>query len=71
MEQRLHAIETTMVTKDYLDQRLLDLKTDNRTVVRREDQKFNTLVDVLYQRKVLTSQDVELVMTIQPFATLP
>src|SRR3989338_237606 len=70
LENRIAKVEATMVTKDYLDQRLFDLKTDTMTVVRREDQRFTTLVDVLYNRKILTSQDVEHVMSIEPSAKI-
>lgn len=55
----LAAMETRLVTKDYLDEKLTDLKGDLTTLLRKEDHKVNTVVSILHQHQVLSDQDVE------------
>lgn len=64
---RLTKVEATMVTKDYLDEKLFDLRGDFVILMRKEDAKVETLVDVLRQRKVISDQEAEKVLGSGPF----
>lgn len=64
---RLGKIENTMVTKDYLDEKLSDLRGDLVVLVRKEDNKVVKLVSILQERKVITSDDVESILAMELF----
>lgn len=48
-----------VVTKEYLDDKLSDLKGDLVGLVRKEDHKVDTVVSILHDHKILTGQDLE------------
>ncbi len=57
VETRLGKIESTMVTKDYLneklDDKMADLRGDLVVLMRKEDTKLKELVDILHQKRIL------------------
>ena len=63
-------IKTTMVTKDYLDDKLADLKGDLTVLMRKEDTKLKMLVDILAEKKVLNDEDKKRIFTMEPFPQL-
>lgn len=67
VEKRLDRVEGDMVTKSYLDEKLFDLKGDLITLTRKEDAKLLRLVDILETRKVISSEDANAVLTMEPF----
>lgn len=71
IDHRFEAIEkrldTDMVTKSYLDEKLFDLKGDLTVLMRKEDAKLLRLVDILETRKVITPEDVNAVLAMEPF----
>ena len=58
-----------MVTKEYLDDKLADLKGDIIVVIRKEDRKLAVLVDVLYERRVISDEDKKKILSLEPFPT--
>lgn len=56
-EQNTKSIKCTMVTKDYFDDKLSDLRGDFNVLMRKEDTKLVTLVDVLSEKSVLNKRD--------------
>jgi len=56
---RLTKIESTMVTKSYLDDKLSDLKGDLIGYDRKLERKTDVLVDALIERRTLTTHDLE------------
>lgn len=58
MDERLTKIENAMVTKDYLDEKLVDLRADIVGFFRKENQRTNLIVDKLQEKNVLTGHDV-------------
>jgi predicted nuclease with TOPRIM domain len=68
MNKRLTRVETTMVTKDYLDEKIADLRGDLVVMMRKEDTKLKTLVGVLHEKKVIDSGDVKKIYSLEPFA---
>lgn len=67
IDKRLMKVETTMVTKDYLDDKLADLKGDMTVLMRKEDTKLKALLGILKIRKVITPEDEEKVLAMEPF----
>jgi len=63
-------ISATMVTKDYLDTKLADLRGDLVVLTRKEDTKLKELVEILKKKNVLTDEDVKHILTMEPFAQL-
>lgn len=61
------SIKSTMVTKDYLDEKLADLQGNLVVLTRKEDTKFNTLVTVLTGKKVLTKSEQRRIVSMEPF----
>ncbi len=45
VDKRLTRVESTMVTKDYLDEKLVDLRGDIVILLRKEDRKLEALIE--------------------------
>lgn len=69
-EGRLSRIESLMVTKDYLDDKLSDLKGDLVIIMRKEDAKLQALIDVLQKRNLISGEEARLILSMQPFPKL-
>jgi predicted nucleic acid-binding Zn-ribbon protein len=67
---RLTRVEALMVTKDYLDDKLADLKGDLTVLMRKEDTKLKTLVDILMEKQILSTDDKKRLFTMEPFPEL-
>lgn len=67
VESRLTRVEATMVTKDYLDDKLADTKGDLVVMMRKEDQKVTALVELLIAKNVIGREDAKAVLGMQPF----
>ena len=67
IDRRFDKIEGQMVTKDYLDEKLANLRSDLVLLTRKEDTKVTTLIDTLGQRKAITEQDRKYLMALEPF----
>lgn len=67
IEDRLSKIESSMVTKDYLDDRLLNMKGDMVVMMRKEDEKVKTLVQILKQKNLLNDSEAKLILALEPF----
>ena len=70
LNKRVGHLENQMVTKDYLDEKLSDLRGDLVVLVRKEDQKVAKLVDILKGKNILDDSDVQLILSLEPFAQL-
>jgi len=70
LEGRVGKIEATMVTKDYLDEKLADLRGDLVVLMRKEDTKVGKLIEILKRRKVITEIEVKEILSMEPFAKL-
>jgi DNA polymerase II small subunit/DNA polymerase delta subunit B len=67
LEGEVNTIKATMVTKDYLDDKLADLRGDLVIMLRKEDTKVKTLVDVLETQKIISETDAKKILTMEPF----
>ena len=70
LEGRVGKIEATMVTKDYLDDKLADLRGDLVVLMRKEDTKVVKLIEILKRRKVITEIEEKEILSMEPFAKL-
>ena len=70
LEGRVGKIEATMVTKDYLDDKLADLRGDLVVLMRKEDTKMIKLVEILKRRAVITEAEEKEILSMDPFAKL-
>lgn len=70
LDQRVTKIEATMITKDYLDEKMADQRGDLIVLTRREDKKVMALVDILKQKKVIDDSDVKKIQALEPFAQI-
>ena len=68
--ERFNKIEATMVTKDYLDDKLGDLRGDLVVLMRKEDTKMIKLVEILKRRAVITEAEEKEILSMEPFAKL-
>src|SRR3989344_3717478 len=64
----IKGIKEIIVTKDYLDEKMSDLRGDLVVMMRKEDTKLMTLVGVLASKKVLDNKDVRKIYALEPFA---
>lgn len=63
-------IKSNMVTKDFLDEKIADLRGDLVVLVRKEDTKLLKLVDILKERKLISAEEATVVLSMEPFAKL-
>lgn len=70
VDERFNKIESVMVTKDYLDEKLADLRGDLVVLIRKEDTKVKKLVDILLKRNIITEAESKEIFTMEPFAQI-
>jgi hypothetical protein len=68
MEQRFKKVESQMVTKTFLDDKLADVQANLILFTRKEDSKLLALVDLLYGKRLMTKLDRKHIMALEPFA---
>jgi hypothetical protein len=61
---------TTMVTIDYLDEKLFDLKGDLVVLMRKEDKKVIRLVEILQAKNILNKKEAEEIFSLELFAQI-
>lgn len=66
-DERLTRIESQMVTKEYLDDKLINLKADLTVVMRKEDHKLEALTRLLASKKVISDDDAKSILSLEPF----
>ncbi|MFH1089550.1 MAG: hypothetical protein V1716_03955 [Candidatus Uhrbacteria bacterium] len=67
IENDISSIKNNMVTKEYLDDKLSDHKTDSIDLIRDEDKKLGALADKLVVHEILPLNDVQEVLAMKPF----
>lgn len=61
-------LNTQMVTKDYLDIKLADLKGELIAVIRGEDNKLTSLIEILFKKGTLSPEETRFLLHQEPFA---
>lgn len=67
LDQKTRGIQSSMVTKSYLDEKLADHRSDLNILLRKGDSKLKELVDILYDRDVIDEKDLKRMYEMQPF----
>ena len=67
VDKRFDKIEGEMVTKEYLDEKLADLRGDMVVLMRKGDRKLTHLVKILKNKQVLDQEEAEELLTMEPF----
>lgn len=70
LEGEVTKIRATMVTKDYLDDKLSDLRGDLVVLTRKEDKKLVSLVEILEKKNILSRDDAKFIFSLEPFAQI-
>jgi hypothetical protein len=70
LEKRMDKAESLMVTKDYLDDKLGDLKGDIIVTIRKEDVKVRKLIEILQKKNMLSGPEVKEILSMEPFPQL-
>ena len=60
-------LKDQMVTKDYLDDKLADLKGDLIILIKKEDKKLGELVEILREKNLLNDDDLKRILGMEPF----
>lgn len=60
-------LQTTVATKDYLDEKLADLRGDLVVLTRKEDNKLIKLVELLKGKKILSEAETKDLFKMEPF----
>lgn len=70
VEKRFVKIESQMVTKDYLDNKLADLKADLIYIDKKTDYKIDVIVGKLHKKKIFTKTESDEIISMSPFPKL-
>lgn len=71
MEKRLARVESLMVTKDYLDDKLADMRGDIVGLVRKEYNKTERLVGILEEDRVISTGRAAEIRSFEVFPRAP
>ena len=67
LKSEVASLKATMVTKDYLDDKLSDLKGDLIVIARKQNRKFESLVEELASKGQLTRSVADRLLAMEPF----
>lgn len=67
VDKRFTRIEATLVTKDYLDDKIADLRGDLVLLARKGNTKLSTLIDRLVEEKSLDPKVAHQILLMEPF----
>ncbi|MBU1126293.1 MAG: hypothetical protein ABH826_03870 [Patescibacteria group bacterium] len=70
LEHRLNRVESLMVTKDYLDDKLANLRGDLVSLIRKQGSKVDALILTLKNNRGLSLVEAEKLLAMQPFPLL-
>lgn len=67
IDKRLLWVEENMVTKEYLDKKLDELRADLTLMAQRLNTKLSVLIEELVEQKVLTIDIARRILALEPF----
>jgi predicted transcriptional regulator YheO len=67
MDERFKRVEAVMVTKDYLDEKLADLRGDLVVLMRKEDRKVEQIIQKLKEKRIFSDRDAQEILAMEPF----
>jgi chromosome segregation ATPase len=68
IESEMVSMKSQMVTKDYLDNKLTDLRSDLIVLTRKENTKLSVLVEELVVSKSLSRKSADRILLMEPFS---
>lgn len=68
LKTKVTTIKATMVTKEYLDEKLAEHPDEPFTFVKSTDDKVKTVVQKLKDKKVFSTSDQNNILSMKPFA---
>lgn len=69
-ELRVEMRQIEQNTRDYIADKVTDLKGDLTVLMRKEDTKVVQLIGILKKKKVLDAEDERMLLSMEPFAKL-
>lgn len=70
LETKVDSLASKMVTKEYLDDKMADLRGDLVVLTRKEDMKVRALIEVMEKKKLLSKEEVKKILSMEPFPQL-
>jgi len=70
VNERFNKIESIMVTKDHLDEKISDLRGDLLIMSRKEDRKLNATISLLTEKHLITEDEAKNLLAMEPFPQL-
>lgn len=70
IKDEMNGMKAQMVTKDYLDYKLADLRGDLVVLMRKEDTKVTKLIEVLQKKEVLNDDEAKALLEMEPFSRM-
>lgn len=63
-------LKNNMVTKEYLDRKLGELEGRLILIIRKGDERFNLLIEILVEKKAISPKDADKINSIELFPSL-
>jgi archaellum component FlaC len=70
VKEDLADVHGTMITKEYLDNALLEVRGDFVAQIRGRDRKVDTLIDILREKRVITVQETKKILASESFVKI-
>src|SRR3989339_702421 len=70
LDGKVDSLAVKMVTKEYLDDKLADLRGDLVVLTRKEDVKVRTLVEIMKKKQLLSAEEANIILALEPFPQL-
>jgi len=70
LDVKVDSLAVRMVTKEYLDDKLADLRGDLVVLTRKEDVKVRTLVEIMKKKQLLSIEEANRILAMEPFPQL-
>ncbi len=67
IKEEIRDVKKQMVTKDYLDERMSDLRGDIVLIIRKEDRKSRYIADILFEKQIFTEKNLKEFYEMEPF----
>jgi hypothetical protein len=68
LESKISGLESRMVTKDYLDDKIVDLRGDLVVLSRKSNKKLETVIEELVANHSLKRSVADRILAMEPFA---
>jgi len=68
--KEFNRLKNDSITKEYVNNKLADMRRIMTTLTHKENEKFNALIEILTMRKAITAEDADKVLRMQPFALI-